>query len=83
VGNNTKIKYKASFVPDGESRMNFNVICYTETECTFITCLLRGVAQTWQDEILIFKGMLRVNNPARAFAAPTHAENAWIFVVYC
>jgi hypothetical protein len=63
--------------------MNLNVICFTKTECTFVTCLLCGVAQSWQDEILVLKGMLRVSNPARAFAAPIHAENTLIFVVYC
>jgi len=45
--------------------------------------LLRGVAQSWQDEISIFKVLLHVSNRARAFAAPMHVENTLIFVVYC
>ena len=63
--------------------MDLNVICFTKTECTFVTCLLRGVAQSWQDEISIFKVLLHVSNRARAFAAPMHVENTLIFVVYC
>ena len=31
------------------------------------------------NEILNFKGILRVGNPARAFAAPMQAENTLIF----